>query len=254
MNTVDTDNRPPVVRAARADDLDAIVDVEFEAFGDCYKSPLDTQTVADVRQKFADRLELLGQWALVLEAPAGSIVGMSLAYPAKTGISELIELSDQGYAMTETHIIRQLLDENGTTLCGLNLAVLKSAPMVNGTAFLSRGRRALSAAQGIQHSYFFSRLPGLARWAAAQLPGVNVADLPRERQDVLAVQYLQATVQRGGMSRMADQLLAMYVDSGAVPVKLTSHWGASRPVRGFIDMPSLGYQVLCERRFTRRTT
>jgi hypothetical protein len=199
----------------------------------------------------ANRIELLGDWARVLVMPAGNIVGMSLSYPVNIGRAELIELTDQGYDLSHSEVIRELMDESGTALWGLNLAVTPGAPVIGGMLFLSSSMRSLRMAKGIERGFFASRLPGLARWAAAQLPGADVAELPREQQEVLAERYLHATVQRGGVARTADPLLAMYIDSGAVPVKLVSLWGASRPARGVIDAPSLGYHVLCERRFRR---
>jgi hypothetical protein len=239
----------PVVRAARADDLEAIVNLEFAALHDAYESPLDPRTVSEVRQKFADRLELLGHWVRVLELPGGNIVGMSLAYPIRLGREELAELCDLGYDMAETEVIRSLIDKDGTTSWGLNLAVSPSAGILSGMSFLAPDMMALRAAHGIQRGFFFSRIPGLAGWASGQLPGVNVTELHRATQDALASRYVHATVHPGGTSKAADPLLGMYVASGAVPFKLVSRWGVARPARGLIDLPSLGYHVLCERRF-----
>jgi hypothetical protein len=241
-----TSNSLPIVRAARPADLDALVNLDLAAFSDGYESPLNPETLKEVRQKFADRLELLGQWARVLEAPGGGLAGMSLAFPISASLAELTELSYQGYDMTDTEVIRSMIDDDGTTCWGLTLAVAPNAGIMSGMPFLAADMRSLKAAHGIQRTYFFSRLPGLAGWAARQSPGVNVTELPRAQQATLAAQYLNTTVHRGGTARIADPLLAMYVDSGAVPLKLFSRWGAVRPVRGFIDMPSLGYHVLCE--------
>jgi hypothetical protein len=244
------DHFHPVVRAARADDLDALVDLELEAFHDAYESPLSAHTMADVRRKFADRLELLGPWVRVLENPDVGIDGMSMAYPIKIGLAGLTELFDEGRDMEDSDVIRDLIDQEGTTIWGLNIAVTPRAALMSGMLFLGAGMRALRAAHGIQRSYFSSRLPGLARWAARQMPGLDPAELTRKQQHALATRYLRATVRHGSISRMADPLLALYVESGAIPVKLVSRWD-SRPARGFIDLPSLGYGVLCERRFDR---
>lgn len=240
-------NYRPIVRAARTEDLDAIVDVEFTAFDDAYERPRDPRTVAEVRRKFANRIELLGEWARVLVAPGGEIVGMSLSYPIDIDLPELIKLIDQGYDMSDSNVIRELMDESGTALWGLDLAVTPSAPVVSGTLFLSTSRGTLKVKRRIKRRFFASRLPGLARWAAMQLPCLDVANLPRTRQAALAEQYMHATVRRCGVSRAADPMLAMHVDSGAVPVRVISHWRSGKPTRGFIDMPSLGYWVLCEK-------
>jgi hypothetical protein len=239
------DNRP-VVRAARQDDLDAIVSLELEAFHDAYESPHDPLTIAAVRRDFAARLEFLGSWARVLEIPGYGIAGMNMAYPIRLGLAELAGLCDQGRFMQAPEVIREILDEEGSATWGLVLAVAPSARMLSGLSFLAADMARLRAARGIRHTYFFSRLPGLARWVAQQMPDVRPAELPGEVRDTLAWQYFRTTVRRGSISRMADPLLAMYVDSGAVPVKLVSTWGDGCPARG-IDMPSLGYKVLCER-------
>jgi hypothetical protein len=247
-------NLRPIVRAAQADDLDAIVDVEFTAFDDAYEKPRDPQTITDVRQKFANRIELLGEWARILVAPGGEIVGMSLAYPINIVLAELIDLIDQGYDMADSDVISELFDKNGTALWGLNLAVVRSAPLISGTAFLSASMRSLKAAHGIKSTFFTSRLSGLASWASAQLPGVDVAALPRAQQETLAEQYMRATVQRGGVSRTVDPLLAMRIDAGAVPVGLVSRWRSGKPERGYIDMPSLGFGALCTKSRRLRAT
>lgn len=245
-------NCPPVARAARPDDLDKIVDLELSVFADVYKSSpdreIDQVTVAIVRQKFADRMELLGPWVRVLEYPTGKIVGANIAYPMKLSLEELIQLCDQGCDMRDIKTIRNIFDKDGTALWGLSLAVAAGAGIMSGMSFLNADMRALRAAQGIERTYFLSRLPGLADWAARQLPNVDVTELPRAQQEELASQYLHATVHRGGTSRIAEPLLAMYVYAGAVPVRLVSLWGDTRPVQGVIDIPSLGYHVLCERR------
>ena len=237
----------PVVRAARQDDLEAIVSLELEAFHDAYESPHDPLTIASVRRNFAERLELLGSWARVLEIPGYGIAGMNFAFPIRLGLSELAELCDEGRFMQAPDVIREILDEEGSAMWGLVLAVAPSAGMFSGLSYLAADMARLKAARGIQHTYFFSRLPGLARWVTEQMPGVRPAELSSERRDALARQYLRATVRRGSISRMADPLLAMYVESGAVPVKLVSTWGNGCIPRG-IDVPSLGYKVLCERK------
>jgi hypothetical protein len=236
----------PVVRAARQDDLEAIVSLELEVFHDAYESPQDPLTIVFVRQNFAERLELLGSWARVLEIPGYGIAGMNLAYPIRLGLPELAGLCDQGRFMDTPEVIREILDEDGSAMWGLDLAVRPSAGLLSGLSFLAPDMEKLKAAHGIRHTYFFSRLPGLARWVTEQMADVSPAELPSERRDALARQYLRATVRRGSISRMADPLLAMYVDSGAVPVKLVSSWGDTCPSLG-TDMASLGYKVLCER-------
>jgi hypothetical protein len=242
--------RRPVVRAARPDDLDGIVDLELTAFADVYKSSLggetDPETVAAVRQRFSDRLELLGSWVRILEFPVGNIVGAKIAYPIKLSLEEVVELCDHGCDMRDIEVIRDIFDEDGTAFWSLSLAVAPDAGIISGMSFLDADMRALRAARGIQPTYFLSRLPGLADWAARQLTGVDVTELPSARRKALASHYLRATVQHNGISRIADPLLAMYVDSGAVPVKLVSLWGDTRPAKGVIDIPSLGYHVLCK--------
>lgn len=249
-STAAADNLRPTVRAARPDDLNGIVDLELSAFSDVYKSSpdqeIDPETVKMVRQRFADRLELLGSWVRVLEFPVGNIVGAKIAYPIKRSLEELVALCDQGRDLRDIEVIRDIFDEGGTALWGLSLAVAPGAGLLGGMSFLNADMAALKAVRGIQRTYFLSRLPGLADWAARQLPGVDVTELPRARQEVLAARYLRAKVRGGNRSRIADPLLAMYVASGAVPVKLVSCWGAARPTQGVIDLPSLGYHVLCK--------
>jgi hypothetical protein len=242
--------RRPVTRAARPDDLDAIVSLELTAFANVYKTSLDRDidpdTVAAVRQRFADRMDFLGPWVRVLENPAGDVVGAKISFPIKLGLDEIIELCDEGRDMRDIATIRDVFDEGGTALWGLSLAVAADAGMLGGMPLLNADMRAITAARGIWHTYFLSRLPGLADWAARQLPDTDVTLLPRGRQEALAAQYLQATVRHGGTERTADPLLAMYVAAGVVPVRLVSCWGATRPTQGVIDMPSLGFHVLCQ--------
>lgn len=242
-------NSRPTVRAARPDDLDGIVDLELVAFADVYRSSLDQEinpeTAKIVRQRFSDRLELLGSWVRVLEFPVGNIVGAKIAFPVKQSLSELIALCHQGRDLRDIEVTREIFDEGGTALWTLSLAVAPGVGFLGGMSFLNADTAALKAVHGIQRGYFFSRLPGLADWAARQRPGVDVTALPRAEQEVLAERYLKAEVRRGNRSRIADPLLAMYVDAGAVPVRLVSSWGAARPARGVIDLPSLGYHVLC---------
>jgi hypothetical protein len=88
-----------------------------------------------------------------------------------------LDAIEQGRDMAYSDVIREVIDEEGTAIWGLNLAVTPLAALMSGILFLGADMRALRAAHGIRRSYFFSRLPGLARWAAGQVPDRNPAEL-----------------------------------------------------------------------------
>jgi hypothetical protein len=227
----------PVVRAAKPDDLDALVTLELRAFRDVYGSAPDPMVVASVRARYADRLSLLGPWARVLETATAGVVGMLLCLPIRLSRIEVVELLEQGPDLTDVDVLRSLFEESGTALWVLNLAVL-DGQLLGASLYLNADMRAMARAHGIRHIYFRSRLPGFASWLAEQCPQVDQLALPKASRDAFVQRYWRSTVRRGGMDRPVDPLMATYVDRGCVPLSLVPDW--------VIDRRSLGYGVLFE--------
>jgi hypothetical protein len=227
----------PVVRAAKPDDLDALVTLELRAFRDVYGNAPDPMTVTSVRASYAGRLSLIGRWARVLETATASVVGMLLCLPIRRSRLEVTELLEQGPDLADVDVLRSLFDESGTALWTLNLAVL-DGQLGSGSLYLTADMRAMARAHGIRHIYFRSRLPGFARWLAEQCPRVDQRALPKASRDALAQRYWRSTVRRGGVDRPVDPLMAMHVDLGCAPLSLVPGWA--------MDRPSLGYAVLFE--------
>jgi hypothetical protein len=229
-----------VVRAAKPDDLDALVNLELRAFRDVYGSAPDPMTVASLRATYARRLNVIGSWARVLETATASVVGMLQCVPIRLSRIELTELLEQEPDLTDIDVLRSLFDESGTALWALNLAVL-DGQMVTGSLYLNADMRAMARAHGIRDIYFRSRLPGFARWLAEQCPQVDKRALSKASRDAFAQRYWRSTVRRGGVDRPVDPLMAMHVDLGGTPLSLVPGWA--------MDCPSLGYAVLFQSRY-----
>lgn len=234
----------PSVRAATYADLDAIVGIETSAFRDVYGVDPDPMAVTEIRQKYIDRIELLGDLVRVLQNPDRGVYGVMVCCTTDLGRDDfLTEERD----MTSSATLREIYNLDGKNAYIVNLAV---HPKYQGGESLNLLVDALKIGEelGVEKAYFTSRLPGFEEWTkswAAQEFSRAIAEEfgqpPTTTQ--LADYYWRLKVEEqrvGGRTEKAfDPLLRFYVDFGAKPLKLVED--AWKP-----DKSSHGYGVLCE--------
>lgn len=225
----------PRVRAATPDDVDALVRVELSAYQEVYGNPTP-QKQAELRQKYAERVDLLGDWLRVLEEPGKGVYGMMVCCRTNLGRQDFVEQAST-LDMTNNDVIRQTHDPDGTNVYIVNLAILANNRGQGARFHLLGDAIQKGMAEGIAHTYFESRMPGFERWLARQLPGLSkedIAALPTEAVDNYAQTYWTATRGEPGEERPLDPLLYMYTSFGCKPLMLVSDaWKTDRPSRGY---------------------
>jgi hypothetical protein len=214
-------------------DLEALTRIELDAYEVVYGIDPTTGTVEDVREKYRERIELLGDSIRVLEAPDGDVYGMLVGCQTNRTRDDLLSSEAD---MTDNVAIRNAYDPNGKNAYVVNLAIRSDKQGSDDSLLLFADALEYGVGRGVEQTYFVSRLPGFGEWLNSRS---NVsASNPRsaEELDTMAAEYWQ-TMGENGMP--IDSLLRFYVGLGAEPLKLVSDaWK--------VDHPSKGYGVLCE--------
>lgn len=225
------------IRGATLDDLEALVRIELGAFSDVYGSVPDEPTVANIRQTYRRRLEMMGDWVRVMEHPTVGVFGMLVICKTSYDKDDFI-----GLDMTDARDIEAVYDPAGQNTYVVNMAILPANQQLGNSWDLYidavlRGKR-----EGIGNVYFESRIPRLGKWIEAQVGREAAENLTGPELDRYAQQYWQTTAEfddKPGVLRPIDGLLRIYADMGAVPLRLIKDaWQR--------DEPSKAYGVLCE--------
>jgi hypothetical protein len=226
------DTSEPILRGARPDDVDALTQIELAAYSKVYGHEPDADTVMAVNRKYTERVYLLGESVRVIETPEDGVYGMMVICPTKMNREDFMATDDD---MTDNANIRQAYDPYGTNSYIVNLAIRPDKQGSTDSLKLFRDAIDYGIENGINRTFFESRLPNFRRWVTR-----NHGEVTDEAElDSLAEEYWQSTRLIRGRQRPVDRLLRSYVNLGAEPLKLVKDaWKE--------DGPSRGYGVLCE--------
>jgi hypothetical protein len=225
------------VRPATLADLDGLVRLEREAFPFLYDA--EPSTAAAIRTKYADRVRLLGDWMLVWTHPTYGICGHLVLCPSRCDANDFLT---RGLDRVDIDTLREVYHPNPTSVFVVSLGTLTEVRgLAGGLGLIGLYAKSyeLCQARGVQFRYFFSRLPGFARWLRERVPPDHVATLPESSRDRFAERYVRQRRLRGGVQQPIDPLLRGHVGMGAKPL-----WLRKDRMPG--DIESMGYSVFCE--------
>ncbi len=231
----------PRVRSATPADVSALVNIELRAYSDVYGLQPTEKVVSGLHQKYAERIDFLGEWIRVLESPEYGVCGLMVCCPTNRGKSDFMQ---EERDLTDNATIRDIYDPTGKNSYIVNLAVLPEMQGKGGHFELFADAIQLGMQAGIEKAYFESRLPGFGRWLDGpwvkhQYGIAERLDVPPPTAEDLAQIYWRLTEPREGIEKPRDPLLRLYTDFGCVPLRLIKD--AWKP-----DGSSQGYGVLCE--------
>jgi hypothetical protein len=226
----------PRVRGATMGDLDALVTIELAAYQGVYGAEPDQAVVDGVRDKYQERIEFLGNYIRVLETPEDGVYGMIVCCPTNLSRDELLTADID---MTDNANIRNAYDADGKSGYVVNLAVHPDKQGIGASALLFADGMAVAMEQGVERTFFESRLPGFQKWLDKRFGAEAASELTEDNLDGLVEEYASATRIVRGQERPVDSLLRIYTDIGAVPLRIVKD--AWKP-----DRPSKSYGMLCE--------
>lgn len=231
-----SDEALPRVRAATMADLDSLVHIEFAAYNEVYGRTLDLDLIAETRDKYFERIELLGEWVRVLEDRRHGTYGMIVCCPTNLPKEDFIS---EARDMTQNEALYDVRDPNGKYGYIVNLAILPRFQGWGTHFVLFEDCRQRAVANGVESVFFESRIPGFKRWLARERETREAAGLSAPKVHEAAESYWRLTVRQGELEKPKDPLLQIYADFGCVPLCLIENaWEA--------DDASMGYGVLCE--------
>lgn len=223
------------MRSARADDIEAIVDVDMRAFKSVY-SEYDTEN-ADLRnelvEKFRGRYEKVGgEWMPVLERE-GKIVGFMTCCPTSKRPEDFKSWEDT----TDNGTLEATYDPDGKNAYVVTLSVLPEGTQGKDMLFANQIGKMLR--EGYEVGFFESRLPGLRRWVEQQCRanGTAIGNLTEQEQDAYAEKYFGLKSVVEGKEVRRDRLLRLYEQVGCKCLKLVPD--------AYEDAPSMNYGVVC---------
>lgn len=217
-----------IVREARADDIDRLVEVELETFRDVYESrPVNPQTI---RQMITTRLETAGDLMVV-----GEVDGVIEGVAAAQRTNKEVESITSWESSTNFGTLRGTHEPGGKYLYVVNLAVTgRGSAAALGDRLIAR-LVAIGVAGQVQEAHLLSRMPQFRKWLAEHR--IPFGSLSITQQDQIAADYVAATRVVDGREQLYDGLLQRYADIG----------GRFRRIlrNGYEDPPSLNYSVVC---------
>lgn len=223
------DKRPtPSVREANSNDIERLVEVEFETFRDVYEAhPADYESV---RSMIATRLGIIQDLMIVGEVD-GRIEGVMACQRTDLDHTQVKswELTTNNGTLVGTHV------PDGKNFYIVNLAVTQKGSeheVSDQLIGLMLGK--FVEVQG-EEAQLLSRIPQFSQWLDEQ--GIDFDNMPADEQDVLAERYVKMTKIVNGKERLYDGVLQRYVDVGVKPVALVRN--------GYADPSSKNYEVLC---------
>lgn len=218
----------PIVREATLEDLDRLVELEFETFRDVYdEHPSDE---ASVRSMIATRMSVIKRLMIVGEI-GGSIEGVMACQ--RTNLSALEvksweETTNNG-TLLGTHV------PNGKNFYVVNLAVSPKGSEQNLSDQLIANMMGKFIEAQAEEAQLLSRIPQFSQWLADQ--EIFFEGLTPDEQDVLAKKYVTTKKVVGGRERLYDGVLQRYVDVGVKPLTVLRD--------SYTDPSSKNYEVLC---------
>jgi hypothetical protein len=224
------------VRPATLADVDGLAHLELNAFPFLYDK--SSGAAAAVRAMYADRVRLLGDWLLVWTHPVHGICGHLVLCPTRL---RLDDFWDGALEHNDIASLRAAYDSDPTGAVVVSVGTLTGARgLVGGPGLISlftAGAR-FCRAHGAGVRYFYSRVPGFARWLSSQSPSGNVDSLSEAERDRFVERYVRERRLGGAGAQSIDPLLSGYMSLGAKPL-----WIRRNHLPG--DVESLGYSVFC---------
>ncbi len=217
-----------IVREARYEDIDRLVELEFETFHDVYQErPFNAEAV---RNMMITRLSIAQELMIVGEVD-GIIEGVMACQRTNHSASEVKsweETTNNG-TLVGTHI------PDGKNFYIVNLAISKKGSEHDLFDQLTARMIARFVEVRGDEAQLLSRIPQFSQWLIEQ--GIDFGTLSNEEQDALAEKYVTVTKMVDGKERLYDGVLRRYVEFGVKPVSVLRD--------SYNDPRSHNYEVLC---------
>lgn len=217
-----------IVREARYEDIDRLVELEFETFHDVYeRRPVDPESVRSMmltRLSIAQELMIVGEVDGVIEG----VMACQRTNHTADEVKSWEETTNNG-TLVGTHI------PDGKNFYIVNLAISKKGTEHELFDQLTARMIARFVEVRCHEAQLLSRIPQFAQWLIEQ--GIEFDTLNQDEQDALAEKYVTARKIIDGKERLYDGMLRRYVEFGVKPVSVLRD--------GYNDPSSHNYEVLC---------
>lgn len=218
----------PVIRQARPEDLDRLVELEFETFDDVYEenptNPRKVRAMIDSRLSVAPELTFVGEINGVIEGAMSS----QRTDKEASKITSWEETTNNG-TLVGTHI------STGKYLYVVNLASTKTGTEHRLFDQLTAMTLGTFIGEQFEEAQLLSRIPGFSQWLDDK--HVDFEKLTPTEQDELAEKYVHLTRIVKGKEQPYDGVLRRYIDFGVKPVAVLRD--------SYLDPSSKNYEVLC---------
>lgn len=217
-----------IVREARYEDIDRLVELEYETFHDVYEG--GTFDARAVRNMMLTRLSIAQELMIVGEVD-GVVEGVMACQRSNKGADDVKsweETTNNG-TLVGTHV------PDGKNFYIVNLAITKRG--TEHKLFDQLTARMISRFVEVrgEEAQLLSRIPQFSQWLIEQ--GIDFAALDNDAQDALANHYVTVTKMIDGKERLYDGVLRRYVEFGVKPVSVLRD--------SYNDPSSHNYEVLC---------
>lgn len=217
-----------IVREARYEDIDRLVELEFETFHDVYDG--GTFDANSVRNMMLTRLSIAQELMIVGEVD-GRVEGVMACQRYNKGADDVKsweETTNSG-TLVGTHV------PDGKNFYIVNLAITKKGTEHNLFHKLTFRMMARFVEARGEEAQLLSRIPQFSQWLIEQ--GIDFATLGYDEQNAWANQYVTVTKMINGKERLYDGVLRRYVEFGVKPVSVLRD--------SYNDPSSHNYEVLC---------
>ncbi|USN97412.1 MAG: hypothetical protein H6799_03545 [Candidatus Nomurabacteria bacterium] len=230
--TTHTETPTLKVRSAVESDINELVRLELETFSDVYGDEPSSEAVKSVRQKYTERVELLGSWFTVLADENDNLSGMLVCCTTSNDDEYFLGNGEEHDDMTTAGAVETIYDADGKNLYIVNLAVshTNQATAASSLQLILDGMQRAED-EGLKKAYFTSRLPLFMEWLGENgYDGLDMNDT--KAVTLLANDYIRATREDG---KLYDPLLNLYVNGYG------AHVIRAIPEAWIIDYPSKAF-------------
>lgn len=206
------------LRNAREEDIPTLVEVDLKSFSKVYqgKGYADPATLrTELIQKFTNRYRLLGgKWMPVItredENGKEQILGFMVGCPTSKSPDDF----ESWEQITDNGTLTSLYDPKGKNLYVVTLSVDPSVKGERGQDQLYARMISNIVKNGIQTTFFESRMPGLSAWVNRQCRTQNrdPQNLTDAEKATFAQEYSLLTRNIKGKKVMQDSLLRLYTN------------------------------------------
>jgi hypothetical protein len=223
-------------RTARPEDLETLVDIDMWAFGSVYRDyDIDNESLrAELKDKFADRLEKLGSGIQLVEIDE-RVCGFITSCPTSKEPNTFKSWEDT----TDNGTLETTYDPHGDYLYIVTLSMVSKGSAEKAQNMLVTHAIGKLVSEGYKQAYFESRMPGLRSWVKRQCreQGLDINQLKDEQKDLFANTYFGLATHVNGKEVPKDVLLRMYKAIGCNLIKVVPN--------AYKDKPSMDYGVVC---------